>query len=45
MTKKLANELEASIASGQAADLGAFEICRKEITGLAAQSNETLEAS
>lgn len=45
MTKKLSNDLDASIASGSAADLGAFEICRQEITGLAAQSNETLEAS
>ena len=45
MTKKLSNELDATIADGSAADLGAFEICRKEITSLATQSNETLEAS
>ena len=43
--KKLGNELEASLASGQAADLGEYEICRKEITELATQPNETLEAS
>jgi len=45
ITKKLANELDESLASGQAENLGEYEICKKEIVELAAQSNETLEAS
>jgi len=46
ITKKLANELSAGEASGEAgSELGSYEICRKEITELATQSNETLEAS
>jgi len=36
MCKKLGNELDASIADGSAADLGEYEVCRKEVLELAA---------
>ena len=45
ITKKLGNELDAGLASGQAESLGEYEICRKELLELATQSNETPEAS
>ncbi len=45
ITKKQANALEADVAAGSAADLGEYEVCRKEIQELASQSAETLEAS
>lgn len=37
--------MEANIADGSAANLGDYEVCKKEVLELASQSNETLEAS